>query len=525
MKMGPRLELRQSQQLVMTPQLQQAIKLLQMNNLDLSAFVEAELERNPILDRAAAEAPADPRPAGEAPQDAAARRAETAETRTALDRRVQESDRPETLASALDQGAENVWDGEAEAPGARAAAREGDAAKADGYGGDFGAGGAGGGAGGAATTALSDIIAETAAAAPSLLDHLTAQIGLMKAPAPIRMLAFAFAAEIDEAGYFRADPEEAAARLGAPPAQAAQALALVQACEPTGIGARDLAECLALQLAERDRLDPAMRCCLTHLDTLARADFAKLARQCLVSEEDARDMAAEIRALDPRPARGFLAEPALAAPPDLLVRRTREGGWAVELNPDTLPRVLVNETYAAELSAGGGPALNFVADCRQNASWLVRGLEQRARSMLLVGTEIVRRQAAFFEEGVTALRPMTLRSVAEETGLHESTVSRVTAGKRLACDRGAFDLRFFFTQAIAAADGGDAHSAESIRHRIRALIDAEDAKRTLSDDAIVKTLKGEGVDIARRTVAKYRESMSIPSSVQRKRLKAAALAG
>ena len=279
-----------------------------------------------------------------------------------------------------------------------------------------------------------------------------------------------------------------------------------------------------LSLAERDRLDPAMRRCLAHLDALARADFPRLARACGVSEEDARDMAAEIRALDPRPARGFLAEPIIAAPPDLLVRRTREGGWMLELNPDTLPRVLVNETYAAELSADGEAAA-FIAECRQNAGWLVRGLEQRARSMLLVGTEILRRQAAFFEEGVSALRPMTLRAVAEETGLHESTVSRVTAGKRLSCERGAFDLRFFFTQAISSADGGDAHSAESIRHRIRGLIDAEDPRKTLSDDAIVKTLKSEGVDIARRTVAKYREGMSIPSSVRRRRLKAAAQAG
>ncbi|MGG7566853.1 RNA polymerase factor sigma-54 [Rhodovulum sp. DZ06] len=508
MKMGPRLELRQSQQLVMTPQLQQAIKLLQMNNLDLSAFIEAELERNPILERPAADAPADARGAGEAPVDAAEQRAAASDLADRIDRLIDDAG-PEAMAAGLDRGAENAWDGDAPIRAAQ----------------DRGAGGDGG-TRASGDAAITDIIADTAAAAPTLIDHLSAQIGMTRAPAKIRALAAAFAAEIDEAGYFRADLAEAAARLGASTAEGEAALALIHGCEPTGIGARDLAECLALQLAERDRLDPAMRCCLEHLDTLARADFARLARQCGVSEEDARDMAAEIRALDPRPARNFSAEPALAAPPDLLVRRAPSGAWMIELNPETLPRVLVNDSYAAELTATGGVAAKeFVAECRQNASWLVRGLESRARSMLAVGAEILLRQGAFFDEGVSALRPMTLRAVAEETGLHESTVSRVTAGKRLACERGVFDLRFFFTQAIAASDGGDAHSAESIRHRIKAMIDAEDPRKTLSDDKIVKTLKDEGVDIARRTVAKYREGMSIPSSVQRRRLKAASQAG
>lgn len=490
MKMGPRLELRQSQQLVMTPQLQQAIKLLQMTNLDLSAYVEAELERNPLLDRAPAEqgdSPAAPAEAHSAPDP------EPAADR--IDRAMAQDQGPEAVEAAAGEGADNLWDAEPRA------LRSEPGAGGDSY--------------------LSDIIAETAAAPVTLLEHAAAQIGLMQAPGPIRALATTFAAELDENGYFRADPVDSAARLGAGPAEAAAALSLLQAVEPAGIGARDLAECLALQLRERDRLDPAMQRCLQSLDLVARADFRRLARVCGVSEEDARDMAAEIRMLDPRPARGFAPDPVYLAPPDFLVSRAADGGWRLELNPDTLPKVLVDTEYAARISAHcRGEAGSFVAECRQSANWLVRALEQRAQSMLLVGAELVRRQSAFFEQGVGALRPMTMRAVAEATGLHESTVSRVAAGKRLECERGVFDLKFFFTQAIAAADGGESVSAEAVRTRIRALIDAEPPRKTLSDDAIVKILRDEGVDIARRTVAKYREGMSIPSSVQRKRLKA-----
>jgi RNA polymerase sigma-54 factor len=496
MKLGPRLELRQSQQLVMTPQLQQAIKLLQMTNLDLATFVDREVERNPLLERD----PAEPADAPTASPELDPKPA--AETRARIDRQITERAGPEAVSGAFDHGADNIWD--RDRPSARTIS--------------------GGGGGGAAFT--SDIIAETSAAALTLLDRLSAQIGMMRAAPLTRMLALALAADIDDSGYLRTDVDEAAARLGASTLDVEVAIALLQTCEPTGVGARDLAECLALQLAERNRLDPAMRCCLTHLDLLARADFRELAAACAVSESDAREMAAEIRDLNPRPGRGLSSDPVFAQPPDLLVRRTASGAWVLELNADTLPRVLVNNAYAAEVMSGGdGEVRSFISECRSSASWLVRSLEQRARTMLLVGAEILRRQTAFFDEGVGALRPMTLRSIAENTGLHESTVSRVAAGKRLSCERGSFDLKFFFSQAIAATDGGEAHAAESIRHRIRTIVDAEDPRRTLSDDKLVTMLQVEGVDIARRTVAKYRVAMSIPSSVQRKRMKASSMTG
>ncbi len=489
---GPRLELRTSQQLTMTPQLQQAIKLLQMSNIELSRFVDEEIERNPLLDheREQAEAPA---PRAERPE---------------ADDRAPKDDGP---------GPTGTFETGAIGTGAFGTGTFGTGAEAAFDRTGFGEARASRGLGGTAAPPIE----ETLGAETTLLDHLARQIGTMRAPRVVRNAAMALAADIDEAGYLRIEEDEVARRLGVTPGTINDATGLLHQCEPAGIGARSLSECLALQLQERDRLDPAMRVFLDHLPLLAKADFRALSRLCGVDEEDVRDMAAEIRRLDPRPGREFTAPPALAAVPDVFVRRTA-GGWTVELNADTLPRVLVDNAYAAELSRGDAAARTFVSECRASGGWLVRSLEQRARTILKVGTEIARRQDGFFEHGVSALRPMTLRMVAEAIGMHESTVSRVASGKHLACERGIFELRWFFTQALAATDGGESHSATAIRDRIRGLIEAEDARRTLSDDRLTEILRSDGVDIARRTVAKYREAMNIPSSVQRRRLKAGA---
>jgi len=480
---GPRLQIRQSQQLVMTPQLRQAIQLLQLNNLELDRFLESELERNPLLQRAesGSEAPAPaPRPAER------------------LEIALSASD-PGAAAGRLDGGAENLWDAE---PTRRI-------------------GGSGGGEGEAPPPFDAAV-----AARPGRLELLCGQIRLMAAPPDVRAVALHLAAEVDGNGWLRADAGETAARLRVPPETVEAATALLQRCEPAGVGARTLAECLALQLAARGRLDPAMKALLDHLPLLARGDLRALARRCGVEPDGIRDMAAELRGLDPRPGLGLGEGPAPAAPPDVLVRAAPGGGWDVTLNEATLPRLLVDRRYAARVSgAGDAAARAFVSDCAQSAAFLLRSLDQRARTILAVAGEVVRRQDAFLREGVAALRPMTLRMVAEEIGVHESTVSRVAAGKRLACPRGAFDLRWFFSQGLASADGGEAHSAVAVRARIRALIEAEDARATLSDDALAERLKTEGVDVARRTVAKYREAMSIPSSTRRRRLKAGATAG
>jgi RNA polymerase sigma-54 factor len=298
-------------------------------------------------------------------------------------------------------------------------------------------------------------------------------------------------------------------------------IAVVQTFEPTGIGARDLAECLAIQLRELDRYDPAMQAMIAHLPLVAKRDFAALRKICGVDDEDLSDMLAEIRRLDPKPGRAFGGSIVQPVAPDVIVRAARDGSWLIELNSEALPRVLVNQTYAATVSrkAGADEDKTFLSQCLQTANWLTKSLEQRARTILKVSTEIVRRQDAFLALGVEHLRPLNLKNIADAVGLHESTVSRVTSNKYMATPRGLFELKYFFTASIAAHGGGDAHSAEAVRFKIKQMIDAEASDAILSDDSIVEKLKAQDIDIARRTVAKYRESLKIPSSVERRREK------
>ncbi len=326
---------------------------------------------------------------------------------------------------------------------------------------------------------------------------------------------------VDETGYLTGDLADVADKLGAPPARVEAVLRVLQTLDPTGVCARGLAECLIIQLKERDRFDPAMQALVEHLDLLAKRDLGALRKLCGVDDEDLLDMIAELRALDPKPGLAFGSAPVQPVVPDVFVRKGQDGTWVVELNSDTLPKVLVSQTYYAEVSKTTKNAAEkaYLADCLQSASWLVRALDQRAKTILKVATEIVRQQDAFLLFGVAHLKPLNLKTVAEAISMHESTVSRVTANKYMATSRGIFELKYFFTSAIAASDGGEAHSAEAVRHRIKKLIDAETIGDVLSDDTIVEKLRGDGIDIARRTVAKYREAMRIPSSVQRRREK------
>ncbi|MDB5453904.1 MAG: rpoN, partial [Caulobacteraceae bacterium] len=298
-------------------------------------------------------------------------------------------------------------------------------------------------------------------------------------------------------------------------------LTVIQGFEPVGVAARDVRECLMLQLQDRNRYDPAMAALLDNLPLLAKHDMPALRRACGVDDEDLRDMLSELRALTPRPGAAFGAEPVQAVIPDVHVREAAGGLWLVELNTDTLPRLLVDQRYHARVSAGArsNQEKTFVSDCLAQANWLMRSLDQRARTILKVSSEIVRQQDAFLAFGVEHLRPLNLKTVAEAIGMHESTVSRVTSAKKIATPRGIFEMKFFFTSSIASSEGGDAHSAESVRHKIRQLIDAEGHEAEVhSDDRIVEILNAAGVDIARRTVAKYREAMRIPSSVERRRM-------
>ncbi|MGA0532709.1 RNA polymerase factor sigma-54 [Hansschlegelia sp. KR7-227] len=502
MALTPKLVLRQSQSLVMTPQLMQAIKLLQLSNLDLTAYVENELEQNPLLERL--DGPDGPAEAPE-PQE----RSDEALPADAEDWGEQAGARSD-IETPLDTDFGNVFPDDppqaAELPATAPASEPGDWS--------------GHGPGGAMSGEGADIEAYVAERA-TLSDHLGRQLALAGVDPAGRLIGLHLIDLIDAAGYLREPIETVAERLGAAPEEVERVLGVIQTFEPTGIGARSLQECLAIQLRERDRFDPAMQALIANLELVARRDMAALRRLCGVDDEDLLDMFAELRSLDPKPGHAFGSEIVQPVTPDVTVRAAPDGSWIIELVADALPRVLVNQTYYAKVvkTAKNETEKTFLTECLQTANWLTRSLEQRARTILKVSTEIVRQQDGFLTHGVAHLKPLNLRTIADAIGMHESTVSRVTANKYLATPRGVFELKYFFTAAIASADGGDAHSAEAVRHRIRAMIDSESPDDVLSDDTIVKRLHDGGVEIARRTVAKYRESLRIPSSVQRRREK------
>jgi RNA polymerase sigma-54 factor len=501
MAISQKLELRQGQGLVMTPQLMQAIKLLQLSSLDLAAYVEAELEKNPLLERA------EPAP-GDEPAQGTERAQDTDSGDSGDDEGGGESIRTESIRESGDDTPDG-FSGESESAAPRQQAAETPAYS------EWAGTGSGGNADGDYNLEAF-VSAET-----TLADHLARQLSLAPMEPAQRMIGQYLINLVDEAGYLRGELATTAEKLGAPPAEIESVLAVLQTFDPPGVCARDLAECLSIQLKERDRYDPAMAALVAHLDLLAKRDLALLKRVAGVDEEDLNDMIGEIRRLNPKPGLSFGGGVVQPVVPDVFVRAAPNGEWNVELNTDTLPRVLINQTYYANVSknAKTEKEKTFLTECLQTANWLTRSLDQRARTILKVSTEIVRQQDAFLARGVQHLRPLNLRIVADAIGMHESTVSRVTANKYMATPRGIFELKYFFSSSIAAADGGEAHSAEAVRDRIKRMIDAESADDVLSDDTIVQKLKSDGVDIARRTVAKYREAMRIPSSVQRRREK------
>jgi RNA polymerase sigma-54 factor len=486
----------------MTPQLQQAIKLLELTNLELAAYVEGEIERNPLLEADAADGTDDFSPSL-SEQDGGADPVRDTDAGVLMDTAT--FARAETMAVdgaiPIDAGESDLWDGDAvpTMPGSAASAFGAE------RGGSFDDG---------------DFMGDELAERPvSLRDHLLAQLGT-DCPDPIdRLIGQHLIDQIDASGYFVGDVAEMANQLLAPAAQIERMLARIQQLDPTGVGARDLAECLAAQLRERDRLDPAMLALLANRPLVARRERDALMQICGVDADDLTDMIAEIRALNPRPAAGFDATPAAPVVPDIMVSRHPHGSWLIELNSDSLPRVLVNNSYYRRLGRQARSAgdREYLAQQFNAASWLVRSMHQRATTILKVATEIERRQEAFLVHGVQHLKPLVRRDIADAIGMHESTVSRVTTGKFMATPRGIFELRYFFTASIASSEGGDAHSAEAVRSRIRKIIEAESSDAVLSDDTIVNMLRRQGIDIARRTVAKYRESLRIPSSVERRR--------
>ena len=525
MALTPRLDLRQSQQLVMTPQLQQAIKLLQLSNLELADYVAEEIERNPLLE-AANEMPGgndlntDNGEGGGTADDSYMREEGTGgeadsgliAADTSMNAAVDTTNRDDT---ALDTDfQDNVFNNDA-APDATNSITDTNSSGSLSYDGSSQSGSSGG---------FSDdrSFEQTLEESENLHDFLTRQMAtLLKTPSD-RMIATHLIDMVDEAGYVDHEQTlEIAPRLGCDWEDVEAVLLQLQKMEPSGVFARNLAECLAIQLAEQDRLDPIMQKFIANLDLLGKRDMAGLKRACGTDQEDLTDMIREIRTLNPKPGLMYGSESVQPVVPDIFITKNKAGTWVVELNNDTLPKVLVNGQYLAELNdiQGGKEAKTFVADCVSNANWLVKALDQRARTILKVATALVKKQEMFFEHGVRYMKPLILKDIAEEIDMHESTVSRVTNNKFMSCSRGMFELKYFFTSAISSASGGDAHSAESVKYRLKELIDAEEPKKILSDDKLVALMKAEGIDIARRTVAKYREAMKIPSSVQRRRQK------
>jgi RNA polymerase sigma-54 factor len=493
MALTAKLELRQSQQLVMTPQLQQAIKLLQLSNMELSAFVDSELERNPLLEiDEAAERPA---------ERVQAERDERADREPSDEADVM----PAASDEALDSSYEDVYP-DADATDRAMAGDPGWASLRQGQ-----------RVGDGEDTNLEEFVSEHV----SLKVHLEQQASLALGAPADRMIARYLIDMVDEAGYLRGDLDALAARLGAPRAMLERVLAELQKLDPPGVFARSLQECLKLQLVEQNRFDPRIGALIDNLDLLAGHNLAALRRACGCDSEELAEMIAEIKGLNPKPGLQFGHAPVQPVVPDVLVRPRSDGGWHVELNSETLPKLLVNQSYYAVVSGSSRNERDksYLQECLQTANWLVKSLDQRARTIMRVSEEIVRQQDAFFAHGVQYLRPLNLKTVADAISMHESTVSRVTSNKYMATSRGIFELKYFFTSAISSADAGEAHSSEAVRHRIKQMIDAEPAADVLSDDKIVEKLRTDGIDIARRTVAKYREAMRIPSSVQRRREK------
>ncbi|MES0068535.1 RNA polymerase factor sigma-54 [Mesorhizobium sp. M0074] len=463
---------RQKQSMVASPQLIESIRLLQLAHTELHQFVEREIEKNPLLESASN----DGGPFGDVSSSGADQ---------PIGPRANAVDGPTGGGSPERLGQWKSLRNTTNNP-------PGNGPSLD----------------------------EFATLAETLHDHVARQIALTAFTPQERLIAGQLAADLEDTGYLRANLLELAESLNVREADVERVLGTLQHFDPPGIFARTLRECLEIQLRQRDRFDPAMAALVANLEMLARRDFQALKQHCGVDEDDLLDMLHEIRALDPKPGNRFQSGASESIIPDVWVTPSPGGGWQIELDPATLPKLLINQAYYAEVSrhtAQNSKDQAFLNECLQNANWLIRSLDQRAKTILKVAAEIVRQQDAFLEHGVAHLRPLNLRTVADAIGVHESTVSRVTSNKYMLTPRGVFELKYFFTVAIASCQGGDAHSAEAVRYRIKAIIAAESPGAVLSDDDIAVRLKETGIDVARRTVTKYREAMNIPSSVQRRR--------
>ena len=476
--MKPSLQLKLSQQLTLTPQLQQAIKLLQLSTLEMNQEIERFLQENPLLERVEGdETPSGRAGLAEAPEPGAPAEASPGEAESGL------------------PADDDVWPEAAGSYGTPGRERDDDDADAQ---------------------ALQ-------AAATTLRDHLVWQLGLSQLADRDRALVRFLIEALDEDGYLSSDLEELRATLPDEAEVEAEeleiALRQLQSFDPTGIGARSPRECLGLQLRAQPASaarDLALRLVEDHLETLASRDFARLQKALGCTAEALKAAHARILALDPRPGARFAALDTRYIIPDVRVRKVR-GRWKAELNPEACPRLRVNRLYADILARQRRGESGGLQAELQEARWLIKNVQQRFDTIARVAQAIVERQQQFFEHGEVAMRPLVLREIAEQIGLHESTVSRVTSQKYMATPRGIFELKYFFGSHVAT-DSGGACSATAIRALIKQLIGAEDGRKPLSDSQISEILGRQGIVVARRTVAKYREALNIPPVNLRKTL-------
>ncbi|MCP4330389.1 MAG: RNA polymerase factor sigma-54 [Alphaproteobacteria bacterium] len=456
---------------VVSPQMRQAIAMLQLSTLELTSAIAEEIERNPLLEWAEADFGA---------SGAVAQGPGGGDRSPPPGTAATGSGRPNYVTALFGSSVRKPAAESGEAEGRGSGIRSGD---------------------------------------PTLQEHLTQQLHEATRDPVDHAIGGFLIGNLDDAGYLRTSPRDAAVQLQCEEARVATVLERVQRFDPPGVFARDLAECLALQLEERGRLDAAMGRLIGNIDVLARQDRAALKRICEVDDDELDGMIAEILALDPKPGLAFDTEVTTTIVPDVFVTRTGNGEWRVELNSDTLPRLIINNAYRTEISRSRGrPEKSYIAECFSSANWLIKALNQRAETILKVASEIVVRQQRFLAGGVVELRPMVLRDVAAAIDLHESTVSRAANNKYMATPGGVFELKYFFSSSIARSDGGEAVSGKAVRHRIAELVANEDPASALSDARIAEILDREGIAIARRTVAKYRKILGLePSAVRRRR--------
>ena len=491
MAVTPRIEIKQSQSLLMTPQLRQAINLLQMSNIELNELVQKELESNPLLER----------------ED---------EKLSSLN-----DDKPQTIDDYPDDSppviedysADIDYDNQFDDYGGD---REGYEGNSDYSWEDYSS------SKGNHDNEDFDYFEKKLKNDKSLYLLLEEQISLNFTSPRNRIIASRVAEFLDESGYFRGDIQNIASKLNLPVEEIRKILEKMKTFEPAGIFAENLADCLTIQLKDIDRFDPMMECLIANLNLLGERKFKELKKICNIDDEDLSSMISDIKALNPKPAAGFEHDLTTYVIPDVFVKTNKHGDYLIELNSMSLPKVLINKEYYSEIKNLGGKhkeAKRYLKEQMSNAGFLVKALHQRATTILKVSEEIVKNQRAFFEQGVEHLKPMLLRDVAEAVEMHESTVSRVTNHKYMHTPRGMFELKYFFSAAASTYTGDDSTSVTSIKHQIKKMIDEETPQKILSDDKIVELMAQKGIKIARRTVNKYREAMGIPTSAERKRQK------